>query len=245
MPNPRQQYSKVVEQLKQVPTRNKRLGTADFDQSGNTTGSLTEIASYQFDRPAVVRAGAPYQAAIVAYESFTTDGTASNTETFNLAHDIINSEATTPNLVLYEGGATASEDSINYSANSFDYTDDGTNNTLHAYYVVADPGHLVFRKVAPGGGVHEEIEETDTAITNVRDQAKSPLEFAFSRQLEPVFGKDWTLKVLIDSSFTVQWADDTDTAATADNLLLSVPIALSEQRIEGLGQVLRLDTSSE
>lgn len=244
MPRQGNQRSKrakqVLQQLEQVPSANQRLSSAqgDWTTSGNTKNELTKVAEFQAQRPLAIREGESADVHFVAYEEFTTDGTASNTETFNLANDIIDADAIADDLVLFEGGSAVSADSVDYSANSFDYTDDGTANTLHAYYVVSDQALVDIRKVAPKN-VHETVKELDAGFANRRDQREDPVSFDFDHPLQGVVPTDWKVEVHIDAPYAVQWADDSDSAATADNLLLDVPIRRARDNIEGLEDVVK------
>jgi len=223
----------VLNRLRSVQTSNQWIRTSDWDQSQNTTGELSKIAEFQADQPIAVRGGVAADVHLVAYEQFTTDGTADNQETFNLSHDIVDAVSVADDFVLYEGGSAVDAGSVNYANNSFDYTDDGTNNTLHAYYVVGEQALLQFRKTAPKSH-WDVLKELDSGIVNLREQTRDPVTFDFRDPFDPVIPTDWRLEVYLDASYPVQWADDTDSEATADNLMLDVPIRRSAEEIPGL-----------
>lgn len=225
----------VLDRLRSVPSSNQWLTPDDFTQTGNTVNELSKIAEYQTEQPIAVRGGVAADVHMVAYEEFTTDGTASNTETFNLSHDIVDAASVADDFLLYEGGTEQSADSVDYAANSFDYTDDGTANTLHAYYIVGDQALLQFRKTAPKSH-WDELKELDAGIVNLREQTRDPITFDFRDPLDGVIPTDWKLEVYINAPYTVQWEDDTDSAATADNLMLSVPIRRATEEIPGLSE---------
>lgn len=231
----------VMKALADVPRTHHRLSAAagDWSVSGNTSGELTQIASFQAKRPLAVREGVMTDVHIVAYEGFTSPDLSSNSQnTYNLSNDIIDAPAVADSLVLYQGTSPVTADSVDYSANSFDYTDDGTGNELHAYYIVGDQALVDIRKVAPKN-VHQTMKELDAGFANLRDQGKDAVTFDFDDPLEAVIPTDWTLEVHIDAPYTVQWADDSDSAATADNLLLDVPIARARDKIPGLEDVVK------
>ncbi|QZP37752.1 hypothetical protein [Halobaculum magnesiiphilum] len=184
----------------------------DFETAVNQTGTDSEILSLQAETVLALRDGADLMVSIPAYESFTTDGTADNTETFSLSHDLVDSP-NTQSVVLYEGGSRASPDSIDYDNDTIDYTDDGTDNTLHVYYIVGDAATLTVEKVSPGGKTSqaEELKTLNAGRANRQDQQEDPIEFHFRGSwLERFLATDMVLSVKIDAPYTVQFREDTD-----------------------------------
>jgi len=144
--------------------------------------------------------------------------------------------------VLYEGNTRVEADSVNYTADSFDYTDDGTNNVLHAYYAVGTQAEVTLRKVA-NNGTRDTITSFDSSLLNRRDQSKDPVTLDLNDLLKGVIPPKWRLQVLIDAPFDLQWEDETDTDATAINAVMSIPSRRSEQKIPGLRRVIRQHAS--
>lgn len=228
-----------LEMLRSTPAQNQRLRTSDWTQTGNTTGSLTRIARFQAERPIRVRPGIQADVHVVAYEGFTSPDLSSNSQnTYNLSHNIIDAAAVADDLVLYQGTSQVSADSVDYANDSFDYTDNGTGDELHAYYVVADQALLEFRKTAPKN-VHDTMKETDAGFANRREQTRDPVVFDFDNPIDGIVPTDWFIDVLIDAPYAVQWEDDTHSAATPTNLLLEIPIRRAEAEIPGLDQVVK------
>lgn len=229
-------FEQAVEALAEVPTGTNRLSTNDFDQEDGVTDERTLVASHQFNRPIAIKDGEVLDIDFLAYESFETDNTADNEETFNLGHDVIDSPSVPQDFILYNGGSrVASGDvSVDYGADTFDYTDSGTENTLHAFYVAGDQATLEVRKTAPNG-THETLDEYDLSLVNRRNQNKEPIRFDADHQLQGVIPTDWTLDFYIDAPYVVSWGidvdDDGEDEATPTQQILSFPIRRSEQNI--------------
>lgn len=245
----RNKMSEVADALAAVPATTQRLRKADFTLTEDTSGSRTKIASYEAELPIAFRKDA-VRMVFVAVDQFQTNGTADDTETFNLSNDII-STANTTDFVLYEEGTRVSEDSVDYAANSFDYTDDGTNNYLHAYYVPRNPVQIEIEKTAPKaqGAVSEVVYDDVTSILHERNQNKQPPEMDFNpnRPLEPVVPRKWTIDVYADGPIAFSW-DDSDEANSKDtsavNAVMSLPINRAQRDVQGLGDAVKQDIIS-
>jgi len=192
--------------MQEVPAQNQKLRRSDFDLTNATANTRSKIAEYQAQLPLVIRE-APMRLMFVAHQEFTTDGTADNTETFNLSNNLIDTSNTT-SLVLYEGSDRVQPDSVDYANDAFDYTDDGTANTLHAFYVPRDPVQVSIEKHAPTAqaNVAERLFDDATSVLHERNQNKEPPEWAFARSpREPVVPKDWTVEVYADGPVASEW----------------------------------------
>lgn len=221
----------AVNVLDKIPSTRDTLATGEFTQEDGVPNERTTVAKTQFDRATAVQEG-QYDLDLVAYESFSTNGTAGDTETFALGHDLIDADSVAEDFILYEAGTRATADSVDYAANSFTYTDDGTNNTLHVFYVASDQAHVEVRKVAPNG-TYEVLDEADVGLINQRNQNKDPLEFEFDHQLQGVLPANWTLEVVVDAPYTVSWGVDTDGDGTDEaeplNQMIHAPIRRTRQ----------------
>jgi hypothetical protein len=232
--------AEVAQALAAVPAEEQRLRRSDFDLTNGSTGSKVEVASYQAKVPLALREEA-MRLVLVTEEDFTTDGTADNTETFNLSNNIIQT-GNTADLVLYEGGSRVQPDSIDYGANSFDYTDDGTNNNLHAFYVFRNPVQVSVEKEAPSaqGGVSEVMYDDATSVLHERNQNKEPPVPSFTSPLQPVVPVDWKLKVYADGPTAVEWDEGTDDT-TGTNALLRMPVNRAQRNVSGLARAVKQD----
>jgi hypothetical protein len=234
----------VINRLAAIDTRKATLKRGDFEASAHAGGSgESVILSHKARQPFSLRNGARYRVVPVARETFTTDGNGGNTETFNLSHDIIDSDVS-EDLVVFNGNAEAQPDSIDYANDSFDFTDAGTNNDLTVFYVAATQAQLKLKKVAPGGSNSETLVEHDAALINRRDPNRDPLEFALGQS--PVQGTvptDWRLEWSINGPFNAGWDPDNDPAPV--NMIVSVPIhRATVSEVDGLGSVVANDSSN-
>jgi hypothetical protein len=231
----------VLRRLQNAPADRKTLTAADFDRSLGTSGSRSLLAEFQAERAIAVRAGKPFDLSVVATETFSTDGSGTQ-QTFNLSHDLIDSDAVGTTFLLYSGNTVASADSVDYAGDSFDYTDGGSVEDLTVYYTAGDQARLEIQKVAPNG-TPAPLWSEDVGMVHRRDQAKDPLEFDFSDPFEAVVPTDFTIEVYVDAPYTAtlvgQDGDGGNDVEPATNALLDVPIIGAPGKIAGAGEVVR------
>lgn len=227
----------TAEQIKQalanVPRSKQKLSGSQMTLSANSPGEASVVAEYQAERPLGIRDRKPYEADIPAYESKTSDGSAGDSETFTLSHDLVDAESVPNPVVVYvEGTGYVEPDAVRYDADEVDVTDPGTNNPVHIWYMAGDQARIVVRKTSPKG-VPEDVDEDDMGLKNLRDQHKDPLRFDFDHPFEGVIPTDWTIEIRIDAPYTVKWS-----AAGGDaeptNARISLPIFRARDNIEGL-----------
>jgi len=224
--------------LQSVDTDEDALTKADFDTSAGTPDQRSEVATYKTNRPLAIDQNRVFDLSLVAYETFTTDGTAGNTETFTLSNDLVESNAIGDSLVLYENGSEVQPDSVDYGADTFDYTDDGTANDLEAYYAAGEQARLEIQKVAPNG-TPETLYTGDLGMVHRKDLAKNPLRFDLDLSpFQPILPKNFRLEVHVDAPYTVAF-EQGDTTAT--NALFDIPTLGAPSEIEGLAGVVRSD----
>lgn len=234
----------VVNRLQQTPATNQRLRRSDFDLGAANANQRSRIARFEADSPIAFRDGTLRLAFTVA-EQFTTDATAGNVETFNLSNDALNSRNTT-NFILYEGGAQVAADAVDYAADSFDYTDDGTGNVLTAFYVARDPVGVEIEKVAPKaqGSVSEVVYDDVTATLHARDQNREPPEWDFNSPLQAVVPRKWYVDVYADGDPALALTDENKNSpqgVTAVNAVISLPIRRASQDVPNLGRAVKMD----
>jgi hypothetical protein len=224
-----------------------RISRSDFEDDTNTPNTqneLEEIARYTIPRPRVLRGDKPVRLVVPAYETFSTNGTADDTETFSLSNDIIQSDAA-EDLVLYDDGSRVDEDSIDYANNSFDYTDSGTGSDLDVWYVCSDAARVLFEKEAPAGQstINEEVFESNTALLHRRDQQTDGITVDTSGKGEafPVLPEDYDLVVKVDAPYTVRFEDDDAEGLTPTNMHLLIPTEHFEESPPGLGEAVKRD----
>ncbi|UXF51024.1 MAG: hypothetical protein HQRvContig05_34 [Haloquadratum phage sp.] len=232
----------IVKRLASLSTKPGTLRRDDFEASPHSGGSgETTVLTKRARQPFALRQGARYRVVPVARETFTSDGSGSQ-QTFNLSHDLIDSRVS-EDLVLFADGSQVSEDSVDYDADSFAYTDGGSTEDLTVYYVAATQAQVKLRKVAPGGSNSETLVEHDAALINRRDPNRDPLEFNLDASpLQATVPKDWRLEWTVTGPFSAGWDPDTDPAPV--NFLVSVPINRAQvAEVEGLASAVSADTS--
>lgn len=235
-----QQY---VDALKETPGDRTTLHRKQFDLTDGTAGERSLVAEYTANGvPFRVMEGVAGRIMFVTAEEFTADGTA-NTETHNLSYNIHESK-NTQNLVLYSDGNRVQPDSVDYANNSFDYTDSGNSETLHAFYVARDPGAVTIEKVAPetDARLSQDLDDETTSGLADRNQNKEPVKFNFTEPLQGVVPKNWKLRVYVDAPMPVRWNDDnlsTTNGDVATNSLVSIPIYQYESQPKGLDRAVK------
>lgn len=232
--------------LMDAPANEQRLKRADFTLTNGTANKRTKVAEYEAEVPLAFRED-DIRLVVTAVEEFQTNGTGGDQETFNLSNNII-STANTADFVLFESGNRVQEDSIDYAANSFTYTDDGTANYLHACYVARNPVQLEIEKSAPRaqGKVSEVLFDDVTSVLHERNQNKEAprMDFSGDPPLTPIVPRKWTIEVYADGPYPVEWDDGAEAnsqGATATNAVLSLPVNRSKKDIPNLGSAVKQD----
>ncbi|WP_231184719.1 hypothetical protein [Haladaptatus sp. DYF46] len=241
----------VIKRLREVPSATKRLNVARFREEGKvqatTAGERSLLAKFEAPAATGLVPGQRVDLALPAYESFATDGTAGNVETFNLAHDLLDSP-NTDNIVVWEGstyvGGEAALDAVDYANDTFDYTDDGTNNTLHVYYISGESADVELVKTTPnaGGKSTQPLYNANLALVHSTNQSEQPERLGFSRSpLQGVVPTDWAVELYVDASYQVRFSDPDGDGTEPTNALLSFPARQSQQAISGLAATVKSD----
>jgi len=240
----------IIKQLRGSGWSPGRFALRDFDfERANTTGQDSVVADLQVDRPIALRddKDADLKLVVPAWESFSTDGTAGNTETFKLSNNLVESPSTAA-LVLYEEGSVVQPDAVDFENDSFDYNDDGTDNTLDVFYVARDPADVRLKKVVSDGAVSigQQVYEENTAILHSRDQAEQPTEVDVSGSaLERYIPRKSNLQLVVNAPYTVRFEapERNNGVPRATNAILSVPKFQTEQNVPGLLQAVKGDAA--
>lgn len=241
-----QELTNALREMGRVPGT---IGPDAFDETQvSSQGQRTRIARFRADSAHMIRSGRknPFRLVIPAYEKFTTDGTADNTETFNLTHGVIQNP-NVEDLVLWEGSSYVSPDSVDYAGDSFDYTSSGSNTTLHAYYVTDKAASVDIRKATPGSSssASEELFSSNLGLVHNTNQSEQPEFFQLNRsKLQPFVATDMTLDVYIDAPYTVRFEDADDDETEPTNMLLHVPVMKGQGGVSGLSGAIKQDMSS-
>lgn len=231
----------IIQTLQEVPTTREKLRQTDFEGQAHAGGSgETVIFDHKVVQPFALRQGARYRFVPVVRESFTTDSTTGNSETFALSNDLIDSDVA-DNVLVYEDGNRIKPDSVDFGTDDVTISDSGSNSDVRVYYVSAEQASVKLRKVAPGGTTSESLVEFDAALSNRRDPNRDPRRFALNdSQLQPVFPRDYRLQWTIDGPFNAGYDESSD--PTPVNNLISIPIQRSSvSRIDGLSSLVNRD----
>ncbi len=215
----------AVEAVAGTPYSTDRLRTQDWEQADAVAEELSTVAEVKPKRAFAFRPEA-YDLDIPAYESFPSDATTGDTDTFDLSYFPMQSPDAAENVVVYEGGVKTpkADYSVDYDANTLDYTGDETANDLHVWYFSAMQANVSVRKVAPNG-TYEHLDRADLSLVNAQNTNEDPLEFEFDHALQPVVPAYWKAQIRVDAPYPVKWeVDAADGTARADQLLTDVPI---------------------
>ncbi|AFO57593.1 hypothetical protein [Natrinema sp. J7-2] len=219
----------------------------EFETQAGTPGEASVVAETQVGRPLQLRDDEDSELRLVlpAHEHRMTNGSADDQETFELDHNLLECPST-QDFLLWEDGTVVDPDSVDYDANSFDYTASGTDTDLDVFYVARNPASVEIRKTAPGAGgkVNQTLKEAQTAILHTRDQAQQEIRFGFDRTpLQPYVPRKFRLQVVVDAPYTVAFEapERANGKPRANNALLSLPRLQTEARIEGLGAAVKQD----
>lgn len=220
----------AVEAVTSTPYSIDRLTTGDWQQSAGVDGEMTTIASVKPKRAIALREEA-YNLDIPAYERFASDSTTGDTDTFGLSYYPMDAPDVPNSVVLYAGESRVSDSnfSVDFEANTVDYTGDETADDLHVFYLSAMQANVEMRKVSPGG-TFEDFDRADLSLVNAMNTTEDPLEFDFDHALQPVIPGYWEVQVRVDAPYPVRWEVDAGNGtATADQMLLDVPITRADR----------------
>ena len=222
-----------------------KLGAKAFragSTSATTPSERSRLARLEAPAARALLAGPqnPFKLTLPAYESFSTDGTDGNTETFNLSNNLIDSKNTN-SVVAYIGGTRAGPDSVDYGADSIDVTDPGSNNTVHVFYVTDAPGEVELVKVAPDGRASSERVLDSVTLHHVhrQDQSDQPHYLDFTRNIEAWVPEDFALEIYVTAEYTVALEDPDGDGAIATNALYQLPVFKGNDSVEGLKAAVR------
>lgn len=234
----------IMQRLENAGWQPGTIARGDWTYSSNTTGEKSTVATYQAPRPIRIREDREFDLAVPAYETQDTDGSGTQ-QTISLSNNLLDTPATEALVVWSDGSPVPASDlTVDYAANEFQYTDSGSVETLDIYYIPRDPAVVEFKKVAPGGGatLEQPLFSVPTAIAHTRDQSEDPLSFDLGRtRLHDTVPRKWQIKMVVDAPYTVRFEDDGGRGTSATNALLSIPRAQTESRIQGLKDAVKAD----
>jgi len=240
---------KAVRRLKNTPNQRKPAITpGDFEQTANTTGELSRVLRFRPNTPHAIRGGKhnPFYFALPAYESFNSDTTADNAETFTLSHSVVDTPNTQAVLVWLDGTRYGKPDSVDYGTNEITVTDsDATTSTVHVYYISDAPAEVsIEKRVAGANSATAQLWSGVVPSLHNADQSKGqPPHFRFGTDvLERFIAADMTLDVKVKAPYTVKFREDTD-GTQADNALFNIPANEAQDTVPGLKQAIKASMS--
>ncbi|MHB9287360.1 hypothetical protein ACKVMT_10020 [Halobacteriales archaeon Cl-PHB] len=236
----------AVREFVQKNGTQRRIGPGRFEPSAGTAGSRERVARYRAGSLFALRESRahPFKVAVPAYESFTSDSTGGNTETFTLSHSLTDPAHTQAVSVWIGGSYYGTPDSLDTSNDTIDVTDSGTSNTVHVFYTSDAGATLEVRKAAPSSSTKasQGLYEENLALVHNTDQDDQPEAFDLGETpLQDMVGTDMTLDVYVDAPYTVRFTDPDGDGAEATNALLSVPTMETGASVEGLPSVIKAD----
>ncbi|GAB7094085.1 hypothetical protein JCM30237_12370 [Halolamina litorea] len=238
---------RILKELREADTYSDHFSRADFDQFAGVAGSNELVAETQVRRPHALAEGVPVDVAIMAYEEFTADGTAGNSETLNLSHDPVESTATAEPIVVYEDDSRLAIDSRDYENDTVTVTPANADSTLGVFYASGEQARVAVQKTAPAAKAQETLWSGDTGLIHLRDTAREPITLEFgSSPLQAVIPTDWRLQVYVDAPYTARFAKDIGgdgNEEVASNSLLGFQYRATRDEIEGLKTAVAQDSA--
>jgi hypothetical protein len=225
----------IIERTLNASRNSVRLNTPQWGFQDSVAGKDSVFAEFQANVPHSIRPGVPLDLAIPAYESITADGDGNSTE-YDLSHPLADDPASADDVVLYADGVLADPDAINYDADSFEYTDDGTAQDLEVFYLSSAQAEMTLRISAPKNVFNEPIT-LDLGLQHLRDTHDDPVTFSPSSgdiagALEGVTPTDYSIEARVSAPYKVVY--ESDSGATADNMVLTLPVWKAQAPIKGL-----------
>jgi hypothetical protein len=231
----------VSEKLQGVGIDKKNLSREDFTRTQGSSGSPTDIATFEAPEDMEIRPGKRLKIAIPVVETTTTNGTGS--QTVSLSNDIIESP-NTQDILIYSNEGSGDPDtvvepsSVDYDANSFDYDDGGSAEDLEIYYIARNPGTVDIKKVAPQteGSVEETLYGDASSLINTTNQQQEPIKLDLNQsRLQRVVPEDWDIVVTVDLPY------DSSVADKVGNAQLQLPVGFLNQQVDGVDKACAKD----
>jgi len=232
--------SDINQRLKETPRRKRNLDPRAFDWNVNQNGVRSRVARLRADVAHKIlgrASGESLELALPAYESFTTDGSAGDQESFALSHGVIESPNTDPVVVWLDGDYYGSPDNDNYaSTGSISVTDSGTNSTVHVFYIPNKAGTVEIEKAVDGSTSKSQNLKT-VSVKNIHRKNLSEegvyFEFNGPRTFESFIAGDMTLDVYADVPYIVRYEDPDGDGSTATNALLNFSTLQAQDTVSG------------
>lgn len=223
-----------MQRLEEMERTAGTIVPSEMETSVNSQGQRSRIARYRADAALKLRGDKTFWLAIPAYQSFTTDGTADNTETFNLSHSVTDTPATQSVVVWLDGDYYGSPDAVDYDADTIDVTDAGTGSTVHVYYISDAPCTLEVRKAVPDSSTRssQRLYRSNVGLVHGTRQAEQGESLNVGgAPLKGFVAADMTIDVYAKAPYTIRFEDPDGDNTEPTNAMVNLPT------IEGRGEV--------
>jgi len=238
----------VATRLERTPGLNDEITPRTLREEGvteaNTPGERSLVGSLTLDTPVRLRSGRSnrFKVALPAFEKLgPTDATADNSETFNLANDVIQSPNTQDVVVYLDGEYYGAPDAVDYAADSIDVTDSGTASDVYVWYMTADPATVSIYKKIPNAetSASQRLWTNQLARLHKQDQQEQPEYFQFGEGWKPYLSSDMKLNVYVDAPFEVRFEDPDGHGNTPTNALFHIPVEQAQDTVPGLINIIK------
>jgi hypothetical protein len=239
MANGNQDKQSVVQRVVNAARQKNTIQKSDFSLTQGSSGSESEIASYQAPRALELRSDKPIRLMIPVVETTTTSGGGS--QTIQLNSDIVETPNTQNIVVLSNEGSgdpdtVVEPSSVDYAADEFDYDDSSSAEDLEIYYIARDPGVIDVKKVAPESqnSVEEVIFDEASSLLHEQNQFDDPISLDLNQsELQDIVPEDWYIVVEVDLPY--------DSSLAGQNGLLQVPARFLQEEVDGLDEAVAHD----
>ena len=237
-------HKQVRKALDKAGRRKFPVGSRTFQTTANSMGQRSRIGRLRADTPLRLLEGQshPLRVAIPAYESFSTNGTADDQESFALSHDVTETPNTAPVDVWLDGTHYGAPDSVDYSTGDITVTDSGTNSTVHVFYISGKAATLEIEKATGGAKSKQQtLYKANTALVHATDQSEQPETFGFGTLWDSFVATDMTLDVYLNAPYVARFEDPDGDGARATNALLDFTAMKGTDSVAGLKGAVRAE----
>ena len=226
--------------LAQMPTRSDELTPDAFAHEQGTAGKWSSIGTLQADLPFAVQDG-NIKLAIPCYESFVTDGTQNNAETFDLAHPIVESPDTLDAVAYASDSYLGAPSAIDYTAGTVEYADPGTNRDLHVFYITSAPATFELEKQSKNQNAQEVLKTLSLGLVHRTDQNEQPEHIRLRDGLTRFLAEDMTLHLRVKAPYVAALSvvdSASGTRVDATNAVTQIGVTRGTDNVAGLNEAI-------
>lgn len=230
------QLSNALSEQDTLPLRDMER---DLDET--TRDGLDRVAQFTADSLIVLRGDSKFVPGIVARESFTANSDATDSETFELSHDLIDSGHLSTDVSVFVDDGTGTTqvwpDSVDYAADSVTVSAPA-DAEVTVFYASGTQGRMLLRKVSEKGLVTD-IIELDPGLVHRRDKLSDPIYLDFERPLEPVVPQYFSIEIVADVPYTPALTYSGSEVAVSPNAVVQTPFYRVFDEIDGAKAAVR------